>query len=68
MPSPALGETRGELGKVSSLLREAPRAFCIVTLGGWGRGRRLGITGHKVLPVSQGPFPTIRMWGGWLNE
>lgn len=33
-----------------------------------GRVRRPGITGHKVLPVSQGPLPAARMWGGWVNE
>ena len=44
-----------------------PSCFCFATVC-WGVGGRPSITGHKVLPVSQGPLPMARMWGGWVNE
>lgn len=49
-------------------LQRGPRAVSALSLYMWGRERRLGIPGHKVLPVSQGPLPAARKWGGWVNE
>ena len=56
------------LGKASLRGQRPPLScFCFVTVC-WGRGRRPSIAGHKVLPVSQGPLPVARMWGGCVNE
>lgn len=51
----------------ASLGSTPPSYFCLVTVCWKGRARP-SIAGHKVLPVSQGPLPVARMWGGWVNE
>lgn len=48
-------------------LQRGPWAVSALSLCMWGEGEE-AITGHKVLPVSQGPLPVARMWGGWVNE
>lgn len=65
VPSTALGETRVSwVNKVSSLLRD----FLHCHASGLGEGKKTWHHWHKVLPVSQGPLPAIRMWGGWVSE
>lgn len=43
------------MGEVSSLRVDPGKGFLHYHASVLGEGRRLGITGHKVLPVSQGP-------------
>lgn len=64
-PLPTL-KPRGAPRKVS--FRGAPEPFLLCHSVCRGRERRAGMAGHKVLPVSQGPLPAARMWGGWVNE